>query len=77
MTDYWPIETAPKDREILAWWPIYEGEWAITLWDEDNFSKKPRPHWGSYRLAGWGKQAQRDHQPTHWREKLLAPAEGG
>ena len=72
MIDYWPMGTAPKDREILAWWPIWTGEWAATHWETEEWAKKPRPHWASHQLR-WGKQAIRDHQPTHWREKLAAP----
>ena len=73
MTDYWPMDTAPKDREILAWWPISHGIWVITHWDKNQFATRPRPYWSSYHLRRYGVKGQRDAQPTHWREKLAAP----
>ena len=73
MSDYQPIATAPKDREILAWWPIQDGHWCTTRWDDEEFCSKPKPHWRPYGLAWCQKTTIRRCQPTHWREKLPPP----
>ena len=73
MSDYCPIETAPKDREILCWWPISGGEWVSSYWDKDEHASKPKPHWYAYGMSFHGKSTLRRHQPTHWREKLPPP----
>lgn len=56
MTDWQPIETAPKDGELLAWVRTAAGgrvatiEWCGGQWVE------------SYDLAGWMPK----YGPTHW-----------
>jgi len=66
-----PIEEAPKDRDILAWWP-YPGMWETTSWDEEKYAKKPQPHWRSNTIAAiLGMKVMRDKQPTKF--VLLPP----
>jgi hypothetical protein len=68
-----PIETAPKDRDIVLWVPERGPD--IGRWDMQPFHKLPKPYWvasGSERMFGvaW----MRAHQPTHWCE-ITQPTE--
>ena len=61
-----PIETAPKDREILLACPkrgVVRGKW-----DDNRYAKHPRPYWSHDRERIWGTLACRRDQPTHWME---------
>ena len=65
-----PIETAPKDGELLGWFPFYApaavgGIVCVMRWYDDKHAKNPKPHWQG---AGWvwGVRDQRKKQPTHW-----------
>jgi hypothetical protein len=41
-----PIETAPKDREIIVAPSIWLNRgWDTAQWDGDQYAKKPRPFW--------------------------------
>lgn len=65
MTTAHPIETAPKDRKILAFmW----GEWRIAKWE----SHPSRPYWD---VAGWRIKSCREHQPKWWAELPAPPPE--
>lgn len=71
MINWQTIETAPKDRRILLYFPdlfsepaIYCGKWH----DDAYYRKNPRPYW-SADCEGWaGKTSLRAHPPTHWAE---------
>lgn len=72
-----PIETAPKDRRILLYFPglfsdatVYCGKW-----DDDRYNKRPRPYWTADCEHFAGKTRLRDHQPTHWAEITLPEVE--
>jgi len=57
-----PMETAPKDgREILA---VRETGIEIVHWDDDHYSKNPKPFWRGY--GPWAKSAYRISPPTAW-----------
>lgn len=65
-----PIESAPKDREILGWFPYHAsptvgGSVWVMRWNEDQYAKTPRPY---FEASGWvwGKNDQRAKQPTYW-----------
>lgn len=73
-----PIETAPRDKEIVLFYPkafgsdggIHKGRW-----DCDQYRKMPKPYWrGSYSDC-WGVIHARKNPPTHWRP-VYAPPEG-
>lgn len=56
-----PIESAPKDRQILLLWPdlgVMEGEWIVDVFWCD-----------MWELTG----CSMDDQPTHWQELPLDP----
>jgi len=43
-----PIETAPRDgTNVLLWMTAYGGRSRIGHFDDDRYSKKPRPFWRS------------------------------
>lgn len=63
MSDWQPIETAPKDRRIRLW---AAGAERHGRWDDDRYSKKPRPFWSFETVMGT--TFQRTNQPTHWME---------
>lgn len=69
MMKWQPIETAPKNRSILLWFPgIYNGMFSVGEWDKNEFAKKPRPYWSCQLERIFGVQTIRDNQPTHWCE---------
>jgi hypothetical protein len=65
-----PIETAPKDCDLLGWFPYYAtqaegGSVFVMRWNDDRHTMKPAPY---FEASGWvwGKRDQRWKQPTHW-----------
>ena len=65
--EWLPIETAPKDgTSILVWPPTWTGKAAsIAKWDEDRYSKNPRPYW--LRDDAFNRVTiSREKPPTHW-----------
>lgn len=65
-----PMETAPKDREIML---FARGFWYIGQWDDDRYSKKPRPLW--FYSAAWGKSGCRGIPPVAWMPLPAPPKE--
>ena len=65
MSEWQPIETAPKDRRILLSIDCSVG-FCGGNWDEDKYRKKPRPYWRADVENWMGILWMRDHQPTHW-----------
>lgn len=72
-----PIETAPKERRILLYFPglfsdveVYCGKWYA-----DEYSKHPRPYWTADCERWAGKMRLREHPPTHWAEITLPEGE--
>jgi hypothetical protein len=61
MSDWKPIETAPKDREIMI---VRNGKIRIGKWDDDRYNKKPRPYWRDHQ--GRNISTMRYLPPTHW-----------
>jgi hypothetical protein len=63
MTNWQPIETAPKDgRTILGY--SESGQMLIWRWDTDRYAKKPKPYWRAFSV--FGVTGERSMQPTHW-----------
>lgn len=66
-----PIETAPKDRTILLYWPertlgsvLYHQMTSTGIWERDQHSKNRRPFWFTANLPHYN--TLRLHRPTHW-----------
>lgn len=77
--EWQPIETAPKDREVLGWFPYYATQQAggsvwVIRWREDQYSKNPKPY---FEASGWvwGIRDQRAKQPTHWMPLPTRPSQ--
>ena len=70
-----PIETAPRDRRIELWipsaWDRGEGRPTHGKWDDDRYSRRPRPFW-NYDFCRRVSD-MRDETPSHWREPAAAP----
>jgi hypothetical protein len=64
--DKWqPIETAPKDRDILIACPSIPSphpKVVIGGWEPDAHKKNARPYWSHSGPMYFA----RKHQPTHW-----------
>lgn len=59
-----PIETAPKDCEVLLFCPragVVRGRWEL-----NEYAKTPRPYWTHDREQWRGIRQTRADQPTHW-----------
>lgn len=60
--DKWrDIETAPRDGFVLLWLPG-RVRCAVGQWDNDKFSKRPRPFWNWHT----SREECRVFSPTHW-----------
>lgn len=72
-----PIETAPKDGRIRLWVPGMphgeEGDHRDVhgRWNRQDYSLKPKPHWGYDCYLG--KVFQSQNQPTHWQPESAPP----
>jgi len=69
MSDWQPIETAPKDREILI---VRNGKISIAKWDDDRHAKKPKPYWSDW--SHQGVSFMRKATPSHWQPLPPPPA---
>lgn len=71
VTQWQPIETAPKGCKILIFNP-----WLGPIrgwWDTDEYAKKPRPYWSNDSEHSYGILTTRANQPTHWMPLPTAP----
>jgi hypothetical protein len=66
-----PIDTAPKDRPILA---FMLGQWRIARWKRNHPHKRPIPFWSADDLRV---TVSRAHQPKWWAELPASPPEAG
>src|SRR5262249_6015933 len=64
-----PIETAPKDRPILA---FMLGRWRIVRWKPNHPHKRPIPFWSADDLRV---TVSRTHQPKWWADLPPPPPE--
>lgn len=65
MSEWMPIESAPKDgTRIIVWPPTWHGGVSCAKWDLDRYAKNPRPYWNRVDALRVGDS--RDHPPTHW-----------
>ena len=67
MMEWQPIETAPKDKVILAYRPDAHdwGKVAPAKWDDQRHHKKPQPFWSIWLRIGSTTES-RAWVPTHW-----------
>jgi len=64
-----PIDTAPKDRAILA---FMRGQWRIVRWQPNHYHRRPIPFWSA---DGLRVTVSRAHQPKWWTELPPSPPE--
>lgn len=65
-TSWKPIASAPKDRAILLRTATIPP--SVGSWDEEEYSKHPRPMWTTERSRTLGRMWMRANQPTEWAE---------
>lgn len=61
--DWQPIETAPKNRDILVC--LAHGIVTVARWQDDRYARKPRPYWQMEWNAHRTLDDRRD-QPLFW-----------
>lgn len=74
MSEWIAIDKAPRDRRVILWSPtLYGGRTYIGEWDDDRYSKRPRPCWrgDTYRDIN----THRANPPTHYMPLPEPPAE--
>ena len=64
--EWQPIETAPKDRDVLGWFPYRATVRCprfvfVMCWN----TSPPMGYWDASGWL-WGTRDQRSKQPTHW-----------
>lgn len=65
MTNWLPIEKAPKDgTRVFVYPPTNQGGLTIARYNPDKYSKRPRPYW--HRTDTEYMSIQRDLTPTHF-----------
>jgi len=66
-----PIETAPKDCNVLLYYPL---RGAIRgTWIDEEYAKNPKPYWRHDHAYIFGTGEARTNQPTHWMPLPGAP----
>lgn len=63
MSDWMPIETAPKDEKCLI---VINDQVYFGYWRDDKYAKTPRPYWGGEFETIWGTREARLNKPTQW-----------
>lgn len=69
MSDWQPIETAPKDGTRVLLYRESRFEWTriiVGQWDTERFANKPRPYWTHDLERLTGKTEARATTVTHW-----------
>ncbi len=69
--EWQPIETAPKNADILLYCPrrgVVCGRWS-----DERYATKPKPYWTHDRERLFGVRETREDQPTHWMPLPEAP----
>lgn len=64
-----PIETAPRDGTRILLYRPTAGEWGQFVfgkYENDEYAKKPKPHFRTDLERLWGVRSDRESQPTHW-----------
>jgi hypothetical protein len=76
MSEWQPIETAPKDKIVLLFRPTaFEwGSVAPGKYNVDFFAKRPKPFWEIWLKIG-GTVESRLWEPTHWMPLPAPPKE--
>jgi hypothetical protein len=64
MTDWQPIETAPKDGTLILVF-VPPSDYSIGWYNTEKYNKNPRPFWGRHN-ANHSKTVCRSRPPTHW-----------
>lgn len=68
VTNEWQnIETAPKDRAVLGWFPYYGsaaegGQVFVMHWRDDEYATTPRPY---FEASGWVWGVRDNRCPIH------------
>lgn len=63
MSDWQPIETAPKDQRILL---FRSGHVVCGRWNDDRYARTPRPYWTHDNERTFGVVDARKSPPQFW-----------
>lgn len=79
VSDWKPIETAPKDARILLWNGSFvtAGNWDATFetfLDDEADVPRERGAWTDHTVADWGMEENTELFPTHWQPLPEPPA---
>ena len=66
MSEWQPIESAPKDGTKILLYYQDRSRVVCGHWYWDGYAKKPRPYWTSDNEQLWGRYFHRETSPTHW-----------
>jgi len=68
MTEWQPIETAPKDRTIILFRPTAYRPIRVApgRYNDNKYAKKPKPFWSIHLAFCSDIFTSRYHEPTHW-----------
>lgn len=76
MSEWQPIENAPKDgRYIIVWPPSFRGVTSVACWDKQPYAKRPRQYWRRLDATCGNASQSRDNPPTHWMPIIAGPDE--
>ncbi len=77
MTEWQPIETAPKDGTIVLFWPDFDAEDARPPHRrKDQKNRYIKMGWTSGNGDYWSPEMQLLNEPTHWMPLPEPPQEG-
>lgn len=69
MSEWQPIETAPKDERVFLYRPACPYQWAQRVcgrFNSEPYISNPRPYWSHDVERLSGKADARKNPPTHW-----------
>lgn len=69
--EWQPIETAPKNCNVLLYFPRHGA--VRGSWNDGRYAQTPKPYWSHDRERMFGTRETRNNQPTHWMPLPEAP----
>lgn len=74
MSEWKPIDTAPKNKRILLYRDMNRTyEIVVGKYKSQKYHSRPRPYWSTDTERIWGISDLRSYPPSHWQELPLPP----